>query len=453
MKLRPPAATTGLLFLVAFLLHAAVPWRASAANAAAAPTETLFRNVRVLDVVAGRLSPPTDVLIRGNMIAAIGRNAAGSAPAKVIDGGGRTLMPGLIDAHVHVVFGSMSEATMAAPDLTAEKIVGAAAQQSGAMLLRGFTSVRDMGGPIFPLKAAIDAGKATGPRIWPSGAIISQTSGHGDFRLPSETSRRFFGKASRAETYTATFIADGRDEVLTATRENLRFGASQIKLMAGGGSSSEYDPIDVTQYLPEEISAAVAAAEDWGTYVTVHAYTPRAVRRAVDAGVKCIEHGQLLDEATVKLLAERGIWLSLQNLAPPPDSDPPDRKAKKALVAQGSDNVWGWAKKYGVKLAWGTDFLFRPADNKNQNAYILKLSNWFSNAEILRKVTYENAQLLALSGPRNPYPGKLGVVEEGALADLVLVNGDPLANLDLIADPGRNFAVIMKNGTIYKGGQ
>lgn len=280
--------------------------------------------------------------------------------------------------------------------------------------------------------------------------MISQTSGHGDLRLPSEQSRLFFGKASRAETYGATFIADGRAEVLAATRENLRFGASQIKLMAGGGSSSDYDPIDVTQYLPEELTAAVAAAEDWGTYVTVHAYTPRAVRRAVEAGVKCIEHGQLLDEATIKLLAERGVWLSLQNLPAAPESDPPARKAKKAMVGQGSDNAWAWAKKHNVKLAWGTDFLFRPEENKEQNAYILKLRKWFTPAEILRKVTSENAQLLAMSGERNPYPGKLGVVEEGALADLILVNGDPIANIDLIADPARNFAAVMKDGVFYR---
>ena len=319
------------------------------------------------------------------------------------------------------------------------------------MLLRGFTAVRDMGGPIFGLKAGIDSGKYTGPRIWPSGATISQTSGHGDFRLPSEMSRRFFGKPSRAEMMGATFIADGRDEVLTATRENLRFGASQIKLMAGGGSSSAYDPIDVTQYLPEELSAAVAAAEDWGTYVAVHAYTPRAVRRAVDAGVKSIEHGQLLDDDTIKLLADKGVWLSLQNLPPPLETDPPERKAKKAEVATGSDKAWAAAKKYHVKLAWGTDFLFRPEENKLQNSFLLKLTKWFTPAEILKLVTHDNAQLLALSGLRSPYQGQLGVVQQGALADLILVNGDPVANLNLIADPDRNFAVIMKDGQIYKG--
>lgn len=421
---------------------------ASALPAAAA--DTLFRNVRVFDGTSPRLSAPTDVLVSGNRIARIGPRLAAPAGATVIDGAGRTLMPGLIDVHVHMTFSSLTMMKLLAPDLTPATAEAAAAEQSKAMLLRGFTSVRDMGGPVFGLKAGIDSGKYMGPRIWPSGATISQTSGHGDFRLPSEPSRRFTGQLSRAEKLGATFIADGRDEVLTATRENLRFGASQIKLMAGGGSSSDYDPIDVTQYLPEELSAAVAAAEDWGTYVTVHAYTPRAVRRAVDAGVKSVEHGQLLDEATIRYLAERGVWLCLQNLPPALPDDPPERKAKKAMVAKGSDNAWAWAKKHGVKLAWGTDFLFRPQENALQNSFILKLRQWFTPAEILKLVTHDNAQLLALSGPRNPYPGDLGVVKEGALADLILVNGDPIANIDLIADPARNFAAIMKDGALVK---
>lgn len=419
-------------------------------STASSQHEVLFRNVRVFDGHSDRLTGPVNVSVKDGTIAAIGAGVSGGSGALVIDGRGRTLMPGLIDVHVHLTFSALTEPQLLAPDLTPQKAEQAAAVQSRAMLLRGFTAVRDMGGPIFGLKAGIDAGKYEGPRIWPSGAVISQTSGHGDFRLPSERSRRFFGKPSRAEELGATFIADGRDEVLTATRENLRFGASQIKLMAGGGSSSEYDPLDVTQYLPEEISAAVAAAEDWGTYVTVHAYTPRAVRRAVEAGVKCVEHGQLLDEGTVQMLADRGVWLSLQNLPPPLPGDPPDRVAKKMQVRNGADQVWAWAKKDHVKIAWGTDFLFRPEENAEQNAYILRLKQWFTNAGILKLVTYDNAQLLALSGERAPYKGKLGVVEQGALADLILVNGDPLSNIDLIADPARNFSAIMKGGKLYK---
>ena len=253
-----------------------------------APSETLFRNVRVLDVVKGELGPATDVLVRGNTIAAIGSSLQASPHAAVIEGQGRTLMPGLIDAHVHIGFGSLLLTQLYDPKTTPDKFGAAMANSAGQMLLRGFTAVRDMGGPIFPLKRAIDAGRIPGPRIWPSGAVISQTSGHGDFREPSERSRRFFGKPSRAEDYGATFIADGRDEVLTAVRENLRMGASQIKLMAGGGTSSAYDPIDVTQYTLDEMRAAVEAADDWNTYVAVHAYTPRAVRRASPCMPSCM---------------------------------------------------------------------------------------------------------------------------------------------------------------------
>jgi len=174
------------------------------------------------------------------------------------------------------------------------------------------------------------------------------------------------------------------------------------------------------------------------------------VRRAIEAGVKSIEHGQLLDEATIKLMAAKGIWLSLQVLDPAPPQAPTDVKLKKAQVIDGTDSAYKWAKKHKVKLAWGTDFLFNAAQNKNQNSDILKLKTWFTPAEMLKMVTHDNAQLLALSGPRNPYPGKLGVVEAGALADLLLVDGDPLANIDLIADPAKNFLVIMKDGQIVK---
>jgi imidazolonepropionase-like amidohydrolase len=437
-----------LLAFVALLLPG--NFRAATAQSKA-PSEMLFRNVRVLDVVKGELGLATDVLVRGNTIASIGPAPKISFGATVIDGKGRTLMPGLIDAHVHIGFGSLLLTQLYDPGTTPDKLGTAMAGSAGHMLLRGFTAVRDMGGPIFPLKRAIDAGKTPGPRIWPSGAVISQTSGHGDFRAPNERSRRFFGKPSRAEEYGATFIADGRDDVLTATRENLRMGASQIKLMAGGGTSSAYDPIDVTQYTLDEMKAAVEAADDWNTYVAVHAYTPRAVRRAIDAGVKCIEHGQLLDEPTIELMAQRGVWLSAQNLIPDSPNMTLERRKKRAGIVEGNARVWPMAKKYGVKLAWGTDLLFEPELNAMQNSLILALRQWFTPGEILKMVTYDNAQLLALSGPRAPYEGRLGIVAEGALADLILVNGDPLTNLDLIADPTKNFTVIMKDGIIYKG--
>ncbi|MEE4251214.1 MAG: amidohydrolase family protein [Alcanivoracaceae bacterium] len=424
------------------LLHTAVT--------ASEPTEVLFRNVQVFDGRANALTPVTDVLVRGNQISAIGSSLEAAEHTQVIDGKGRTLMPGLIDVHVHMTFSALSMLQLLAPDLTPSLADSIAAKGAEQMLLRGFTSVRDMGGPVWGLKAGIDAGRFTGPRIWPSGATISQTAGHGDMRLPHERSRRFFGEVSRAEQLGATFIADGRDEVLTATRENLRFGASQIKLMAGGGTSSAYDPVDVTQYTLDEMRAAVEAAEDWGTYVTVHAYTPRAIRRAIEAGVKSVEHGQLLDKKTLKLIAKRDVWLSTQVLMADSENMDPLRRQKRKPVIEGQEWLWPTAKQLGVKLAWGTDFLFEPDINHEQNSYLLKLLPWFTPAEILRLVTHDNAQLLALSGNRNPYPGKLGVVETGALADLILVDGDPLADLSLLADPQRNFVVIMKDGVIYK---
>jgi imidazolonepropionase-like amidohydrolase len=423
---------------------------AAVAIATPASADTLFRNVRVFDGQSPALSAPTDVLVRGNSIAAIGPKL--SAPGvPVIEGRGRTLMPGLIDMHVHLTFSALSMPQLMAPDLTPAKAEAAAAAEANAMLLRGFTAVRDVGGPIFSLKAGIDAGKYQGPRVWPSGATISQTAGHGDFRTPAERSRRFFGKPARAEELGATFIADGRDDVLTATRENLRFGASQIKLMAGGGTSSEYDPVDVTQYTLDEMKAAVEAADDWNSYVTVHAYTDKAVRRAVEAGVKCIEHGQMMSEDTLKLMRDKGVWLSLQVLRETTPDMAPLRAEKRKPVIEGQPRVWETAKRLGVNLAWGTDFLFEPALNASQNANLLELRQWFTPAEILKIATHDNARLLALSGLRSPYQGRLGVVQPGALADLILVNGNPIANLELIADPDRNFAVIMKDGRIYKG--
>jgi len=434
-----------VLAMVAGCAHAQAP-----ANSPA--QAVLFESVRVFDGKSERLTPPVNVLVVGNTIQSIGAlpiTAPAGAEVTRIVGNGRTLMPGLIDNHVHVVMTASTQAEMVDPQATFTSIEAKGAEEARQMLLRGFTTVRDLGGPSFGIKKAIDSGQAVGPRIYPSGAMISQTSGHGDSRLPTERSRRFFGKPSIGEELGFNFIADGRDEVLTATRENLRFGAAQIKVMAGGGAATDYDPLDVTQYTLDELKAAVEAADDWNTYVTVHAYTVKSVRRSIDAGVKVIEHGQLLDEDTIKLLAQKGVFLSLQALDPAPPTAPANVREKKDEVIRGTDNAFKWAKQHKVKLLWSTDFLFLPSQNKNQARDILKLKQWFTPPQALKLVTYDNAQVFALSGPRNPYPGKLGVVEQGALADLLLVDGDPLANLDLIADQ-KNLVVIMKDGKIYK---
>lgn len=437
------------LKLLAMIGAATLTIMSGSAQPPPAEKQTLFTNVRIFDGKSAKLTAPTNVLVKGNVIAAIGANAK-SSTATIINGGGRTLMPGLIDNHVHITMSAWTQEEALADGVTSADLEVKAAKESEAMLMRGFTAVRDLGGPVFELKAGIDAGKYKGPRIWPSGPMVSQTSGHGDSRLPSERSRVFFGERGRAENLGVSYVADGRPEVLAATREALRFGASQIKVHAGGGAATAYDPLDVSQYTLDELKAAVEAADDWNTYVTVHAYTVRSVRRAIEAGVKSIEHGQLLDEDTIRLMAEKGIWLSLQVLDPAPATQTQAVKEKKQQVVDGTDFAYRMAKKYNVKLAWGTDFLFYPPQNANQNKDMLKLRKWFTAAEILKMVTNDNAELLALSGPRSPYKGKLGVVETGALADLLLVNGDPTTNLEVVADPEKNMMVIMKDGKIYK---
>ena len=429
---------------------AIVPFLASRA-AESASQEVLFRDVRVFDGRSARLSAPTAVLVRGNRIAAIGVEATPSGPAAtIVDGGGRTLMPGLVDAHVHLMFATIPQVALLTADIGFVQI--AASKAAGDMLMRGFTSVRDLGGPTFGLKRAIDSGLVPGPRIWPSGAFISQTGGHGDFRLPNELPARP-GDFSYSERVGAAAIADDPDTVRQRAREQLALGASQIKLMAGGGVSSNYDPLDVTQYTVAELRAAVEAAENWGTYVTVHAYTPRAVRQAIEAGVRCIDHGQLLDEATAKLMAEKGVWWSLQPFLddrPSPHAEGSANRRKQLEMYKGTDTAYALAKKHGIRTAWGTDTLFDAQAATTQGAQLAKMVRWYTPAEVLRMATADNAELLALSGLRSPYEGKLGVVEAGALADLLLVDGDPLANIDLVADPARNFVVIMKDGRVYK---
>lgn len=414
-------------------------------------SEILFRDVRVFDGKSAALSARTDVLVRGITIAAVGAGAASSsAGAKIIDGSGRTLMPGLIDAHVHLVFATIPQVALLTADIGFVNI--AAGKAAEDMLMRGFTSVRDAGGPTFGLKRAIDTGLVAGPRIWPSGAFISQTGGHGDFRLPNELPARP-GDVSYAERVGAAAIADDADTVRQRAREQLALGASQVKLMAGGGVASSYDPLDVTQYTVAELQAAVEAAENWGTYVTVHAYTPRAVRQAIEAGVRCIDHGQLLDDTTARLMAEKGVWWSLQPFVddrPSPFPEGSANRRKQLQMYSGTDTAYALAKKHRIKTAWGTDTLFDAQAAKTQGAQLAKMVRWYAPAEVLRMATADNAELLALSGLRSPYEGRLGVVEPGALADLLLVDGDPIADIGLIADPAKNVVVIMKDGRIYK---
>jgi imidazolonepropionase-like amidohydrolase len=415
---------------------------------------TLFQNVRIFDGRSSVLSVPSNVLVKDGTIERISANPIAvdaNANVRTIVAGGHVLMPGLIDAHWHAFMAATPQMVLMTADPNYLQIV--AVRQAEATLMRGFTTVRDLGGPVFGLKRAIDEGVTIGPRIYPSGAFISQTSGHGDFRFSFEVPRVPGGPLSHSEAEGIAAIADSPDEVRLRAREQLRQGASQIKLMAGGGVASPYNPIESTQYTEPEIRAAVEAADNWGTYVTVHAYTPRAIRQALAAGVKCIEHGQLIDEPTAKLLADNGIWWSLQPLLDDEDAPPlanPVSQKKALEVFAGTDNAYKLARKYNVKTAFGTDILFDARLATRQGAILAKMVRWYTPAETLKMATADNGELMALSGFINPYPGKLGVVEEGAIADLLLVDGNPLENIKLVADPDRNFLVIMKGGTIYK---
>lgn len=422
----------------------------------ASENATLFLNVRVFDGRNATLSPPSSVLVKGNTIEQVSTSpidASAIENVTVINGQGRVLMPGLIDAHWHAFMAATTQQLLMTADFSYLHLL--AARQAEATLMRGFTTVRDMGGPVFGLKRAIDEGAMIGPRIYPSGAFISQTSGHGDFRFSFEVPRTLGGPLSHSEVEGVAAIADSPDEVRLRAREQLRHGASQIKLMAGGGVASPYNPIESTQFTEPEIRAAVEAAENWGTYVTVHAYVPRGIQQAVAAGVKCIEHGHLIDEPTAKLLADKGIWWSLQPLSFLSDQDAsplvdPVSQQKALQVIAGTDNAYKLARKYKVKTAFGTDILFDAKLTERQGAQLAKLVRWYTSAEALKMATGDNGELLALSGFINPYPGKLGVVEPGALADLLLVNGNPLEDITLIENPAKNLAVIMKDGKIYK---
>jgi imidazolonepropionase-like amidohydrolase len=451
-------AGTALSLLLVLLSPGYLVPRARADGPAAIQTQpaaaTLFQNVRIFDGKGPQLSAPSNVLVRGNKIERISATRISidqGSGTVVIDGGGRTLMPGLIDAHWHAMLVRPPVASLLTADIGYLNLLAGA--EATATLLRGFTTVRDVGGPTFGLKQAIDEGVVAGPRIFPSGAIVTITGGHGDFRSFTDLPRILGGPLTRQETLGASMVADSPDEVRVRVREQLMQGASQIKLTAGGGVASPHSPLDVSTFTEAELRAAVEAAENWGTYVTVHAYTPTAIKRAIAAGVKCIEHGQLMDESTAKLMAERGIWLSIQ---PFPDelADAFPRGSEEWQKAQevfaGTNTAYTLAKKYKLKTAWGTDILFSPGLAGQQGALLAKLIKWYTPAEALVMGTGTNAQLLALSGKRSPYPGKLGVVEEGALADLLLVDGNPIADIELVADPAKNFLIIMKDGKIYK---
>lgn len=413
------------------------------------PAKALFRQAKLFDGKSNSLQSNVQVLVEGNRITSVDTgNAPPPTDATVIDCGGRMLMPGLIDAHWHTLFCAVPVTALLSGDPAA--MFTSSTAEANRTLQRGFTTVRDLGGPVFSFKQAIDTGVIPGPRIFPSGAMITTTGGHADLRMPSDVPRDP-ARLSMFETIGGA-ITDSVGELRMRVREQLFQGASQIKVVGGGGVSSPRSPLDMTTFSEDDLKAAVAIARDWNTYVAVHAYAPEAIRRAISAGAACIEHAHLIDEQNAQLMAEKGIWLSTQPFLSEADSAPltgPSRERMLQVFAN-TPRLYGLIRKHGIKTAWGSDLLFSPAMTPRQGVMLTHLSQWYSNAEALRMATSGNAELLALSGPRTPYAGKLGVVEPGALADLLVVNGNLLDDIKLIEQPDRNLAVIMKDGNIYK---
>jgi imidazolonepropionase-like amidohydrolase len=405
-------------------------------------TRIALTHATVFDSLAGRLRPGGTVVVEGDRIVDVLYDATSVDDARVIDLAGRTLLPGLIDAHVHV--------TSTVPDFLKLSLMPPsliAAQSKDileGMLARGFTTVRDAAGADHGLVEAVERGHFAGPRLFIAGQAISQTGGHGDTRpvgsrpiLCSCAGLGMFG-----------MIADGVGEVRRAAREQIRNGAHQIKVMAGGGVSSPTDPIDGTQYSLDELRAICEEAEAANTYVMAHAYSPRSIVRAVQSGVRSIEHGNLLDEASAREMARHGASLvatlaTYDSLAREgarlgwPDA----MLAKLDRVRTRGVEALQIAKAAGVPIGFGTDLLGTMHDDQS-NEFSLRLPA-MSATEILQSATSVNARLLGREGT-------LGVVARGATADLVAVDGDPTADVTLLQQQGARMPMVMKAGTFVR---
>jgi imidazolonepropionase-like amidohydrolase len=409
------------------------------------------------------------VLIEGNLIRAISAGEIETrSGATVIDGSGRTLMPGLIDSHSHLNMNANGGVNVM-EGMRWDEIASRAAAQAQEWLADGFTTVRDMGGMANGLKKTIDAGMLDGPRIYPSASYISQTAGHGDLFLGSQNQ---FPEQSNYYRLGVTQVVDGADEVRRAVRRNFAEGASQIKIMIGGGISSEKGPLFASQFTDAEIAATVEEAAARDTYVAAHVYQDAHVRRALELGVKSIEHGQFISEETALLLKEKGAFISpftggitaeaFQHPAYAVPGTPQYIKGKE--FQRDSKDFVVIVKKVQPKLVMAIDVVFlagvpaRSARDFEKFAF----ARFFGNLQTLRSMTSVPGELMALTGKNNPYPGKLGVIEKGALADILLVDGNPLEDITVLganskyldAEPRERgietIRVIMKDGKIFK---
>lgn len=403
----------------------------------------LFRGGAVLDSDAGILLDGYEVLVENDRIKEVSDRPIRINDADIIDLHGNVLMPGLIDAHIHIYLSELDLARLAG--IPTSLAVAKAGPVLRSMLERGFTSVRDNGGADWGIREAVNSGVLRGPRLFIAGRAISQTGGHADYR-----NRAGDGAGHHCCSALGLFahIADGVPAVLQATREELRKGADHIKIMISGGVASPYDPLESLQFTDEEIKAAVVSANNWGKYVAAHAYSARAIRRGVECGVRSIEHGNLIDEPTAKLVAEKGAFVV-------PTLVTYDAMARRGRELGLSESTLEKNRKVldrglcsieilsdaGVEIGFGTDLL--GSLQVDQSRELLLRSEVQSPAEVLRSATIINARLLGKEG-------ELGAIKPGALADLVVVQGNPLENLDVFQHQGASLPVILKGGEVVK---
>ena len=440
------------------------------------PKQVLFKNVNVFDGKSKVLKNGVNVLVENNLIKEVSKSAAGtSTNLRVIDGGSRTLMPGLIESHVHLNLQHMIGGYDTIEHRDWQEIGAMAAFTAQSLLMDGFTTVRDCGTLQSGIRRAIDNELAIGPRIYASAAVISQTSGHGDFRLKGQRtlgSRDTFKAAELGMTY----IVDGYDATLSAARQNLANGAAFNKMMLSGGVFSSKDGLHTVQGTEEEVRAVVQASGDWDTYVTAHVNNPSDIQRGIRFGLKEIMHGQFLDDESAKMMAAKGIFYnpqlsvsSMEAIERTFGPGPSVNKSKSMKVMEGMAKIPGIVKKYPKlmeKMTFGVDTVtVTPANAlRNRDHEIWFWANEFGNLQTLKSMTSIGGELAALTGKNNPYPyAKLGVIESGAYADILLVDGNPLEDITVIggskelfeapdrkAGDIKTIRLIMKDGKIYK---
>jgi imidazolonepropionase-like amidohydrolase len=434
-----------------------------------APVKTIFKNVNVFNGVDNKLIKGCNVVVENNLIKdACAKKLTAAKRDVVIDGNGKTLMPGLIDSHVHFNL-SMSggRPAMEASRWDYMAVMGVAAAQD--WFADGFTTARDMGGMHDGLRKVIDAGLIDGPRLYLSTRMISQSSGHGDMLLDGQTKPSH----SNLERLEITHIADGVDEVRKAVRRNFQLGANIIKIMIGGGIAGAKGPMWAGQYTDEEIKVAVEEAATRDAYVSAHVYHDAHVERALKLGVKGIEHGQFISEKTAKLIKEKGAFISpyIASVVSDEIFKHPVFGNKNSFeyprVIEMKENSKDFVKIINTvkpNIVFSSDIVNTNSTPSRQQRDHEKwvFAKSFGNFEALKAMTSNGGKIAMLTGRSNPYPHKLGVIEKGAYADILIVDGNPLKDITVIggnkewftAPPRekgiKTIKVIMKDGKVYK---